>query len=103
MGIPLELSLTSASSVEGGTVEYDGAWYKRISGDEAYRIRFDIQLYICNPEEQGVRADYDTPESYRREVSWDPDYAKANTAWWKRNSFCILIDNHDKEEYVCES
>lgn len=44
MGIPLELSLTSASSVEGGTVEYDGAWYKRISGDEAY----DKEEYVCS-------------------------------------------------------
>lgn len=60
------------NSNEGELIEQDGKRYSRISAEKAFRIRFDVQLYYyCRPE-QSIRRDYDTPGSYRRAFSEDP-------------------------------
>ena len=87
------------SSNEGGLVEQDGKRYSRIPGDEAFRIRFDVQLYYYLRADDRILRDYDTPESYRRAFSEDPTYASADRGWWKHQTFYIEIAP-DREEYV---
>lgn len=84
---------------EGELIEQDGKRYSRIPADEAFRIRFDVQLYYYHLPDDRIWRDYDTPESYRRAFSEDPTYASAGMGWWKHQTFYIEIAP-DREEYV---
>jgi len=99
-----EPSSTSANSED--VITQEGKRYSRIPADEAFRIRFDVQLYYVLLPSSRVLRDFDTPESYRRKSSEDHTYANASvindptTPFWTNYQYCIEVDP-PKPEYVC--
>ena len=83
---------------ESDLIEYEGKRYKRISSDEAFRIRKDIQLYWKRNRDE-VSQDSCDPDWYRLTV--DPQHTSniPDSHWWRNYSYCILVDDPDKQEY----
>ena len=98
-------------STDDGLITFDNKmWFKRISSEEAFRIRFDVQLYYINVD-GNLEIDWATPIIYRKRweeglqegARMDDPYVYENTWWWRGHTFYVAVDDPNKEEYVCPS
>ena len=71
----------------------DGQWFKPISTEEAFRIRFDVPLFWRNSRGY-VEADVCRIENYR-----NGSHAHIDRPWWSEYPWFVEVDSPDKEEY----
>jgi len=88
-------------STDDGLITFDNKmWFKRISNEEAFRIRLDVQMYVHHVQDGIKYLDDDaTPEWYRERHL---EYSDANNpdSWvWTHYIRYIQVDPPDKEEY----
>lgn len=75
-------------STDDGLITFDNKmWFKRISNEEAFRIRFDVQLYYIDVD-GNLEIEWATP------ISWS-----MSASGWRDHSYYIQVDSPDKEEY----
>lgn len=84
---------------ESDLIEYEGKRYKRISSDEAFRIRKDIPLYMLSMNGHIGPDTYDPP-LYRRTAAAVAQHIsnRKSSSWWNDYTYCVCIDD-DKLEY----
>lgn len=84
---------------ESDLIEYEGKRYKRISSDEAFRIRCDIPLYMLSMYGHIGPDTYDPP-LYRLTAAADAQHTsnRKSSSWWNDYTYCVCIDD-DKLEY----
>jgi hypothetical protein len=84
---------------ESDLIEYEGKRYKRIPGDQAFRIRCDIPLYMLSRNGHIGPDTYDPP-LYRLTAAADSEHTsnRKSSSWWNDYNYCVCIDD-DKSEY----
>lgn len=88
-------------STDDGLITFDNKmWLKRISNEEAFRIRFDVQMYVHHAFDGIKYLDDDAAPEWYRERRLEYSDANNPSSWvWTHYIRYIQVDSPDKEEY----